>query len=98
MTVLPYVPKSSDGRPALRRLPRSSLYCVNNGGIIGSPIRFIERHPPASVASVDTAHTPMRLLSPFSGVAHVYHKHSAYFPAKKIKIRYVESNVCASYR
>ena len=31
---------------------------------MGRPTRLIERHPPASVASVDTAHTPMRRLSP----------------------------------
>ena len=41
------------GHPALRRLPRSSLYWVNRGWIIGRPTRLMERHPPASVASVD---------------------------------------------
>src|SRR5208337_3083655 len=64
MTVSPYVAKSSAGRPALRRLPRSSLYWVNSGWIMGRPTRLIERHPPASVASVDRAHTPTRRLSP----------------------------------
>jgi hypothetical protein len=33
---------------------------------MGSPTRLMERHSPASVASVDTAHTPIRRLSPAS--------------------------------
>jgi hypothetical protein len=48
------------GEPALRRLPRSSLYWVNSGWTMGRPTRLIERQPPASVANVDTAQTPIR--------------------------------------
>src|SRR5271170_7516998 len=64
VTASPYVAKSSEGRPALRRFPRSSLNWVNKGWIIGRPTRLIERHPPASVASVARAHTPIRRLAP----------------------------------
>ena len=56
--------RSSVGEPAFRRLPRSSLYRVNSGWIIGRPTRCIECQPPASVAKVDTAHTPIRRLPP----------------------------------
>ena len=60
MTVSAKVSMSVAGDPPLRRSLRSSLNGVNSGWSIGRPARLMLRHPPASVASVDWAHTPMR--------------------------------------
>src|SRR3984957_20991577 len=60
MTVSVKVSTSVAGDPPLRRSLRSSLNGANSGWVIGRPARLMLRHPPASVASGDRAHTPMR--------------------------------------
>ena len=54
------------GAPGVEPVAEVLVILRDKGWIIGRPMRLIERQPPASVASVATAQTPMRRFDPAS--------------------------------